>query len=64
MKKRWIIATVVLVMIVAGLGVKFYMDEEKLNKEMINVVYSDEAKRVFENGLKNLDAEALTGKGV
>ncbi|HHQ0575425.1 TPA: DUF1310 family protein, partial [Listeria monocytogenes] len=58
MKKRWIIATVVLVMIVAGLGVKFYMDEEKLNKEMINVVYSDEAKRVFENGLKNLDAEA------
>ncbi|EAE3589747.1 DUF1310 domain-containing protein [Listeria monocytogenes] len=64
MKKRWIIATVVLVMIVAGLGVKFYMDEEKLNKEMINVVYSDEAKRVFENGWKNLDAEALTGKGV
>ncbi|EHZ6144646.1 DUF1310 domain-containing protein [Listeria monocytogenes] len=64
MKKRWIIATVVLVMIVAGLGVKFYMDEEKLNKEMINVVYSDEAKSVFENGLKNLDAKALSGKGV
>ncbi len=31
-----------------GLGVKFYMDEEKLNKEMMNVVYSDEAKQVFE----------------
>ncbi|EFG01827.1 hypothetical protein DYZ93_01597 [Listeria monocytogenes] len=58
MKKRWFIAMVVVVMIVAGLGVKFYMDEEKLNKEMINVVYSDEAKRVFENGLKNLDAKA------
>ncbi|HAO6466706.1 TPA: DUF1310 family protein, partial [Listeria monocytogenes] len=54
MKKRWFIAMVVVVMIVAGLGVKFYMDEEKLNKEMINVVYSDEAKRVFENGLENL----------
>ncbi|ECW8277084.1 DUF1310 family protein, partial [Listeria monocytogenes] len=64
MKKRWFIAMVVVVMIVAGLGVKFYMDEEKLNKEMINVVYSDEAKRVFENGLENLDAKALTGKGV
>ncbi|EAE6662581.1 TPA_asm: DUF1310 family protein [Listeria monocytogenes] len=64
MKKRRFIAMVVVVMIVAGLGVKFYMDEEKLNKEMINVVYSDEAKRVFENGLKNLDAKALTGKGV
>lgn len=58
MKKRWFIAMVVVVMIVAGLGVKFYMDEERLNKEMINVVYSDEAKRVFENGLKNLDAKA------
>ncbi|HHQ1064209.1 TPA: hypothetical protein ACSK9M_001334, partial [Listeria monocytogenes] len=28
MKKRWFIAMVVVVMIVAGLGVKFYMDEE------------------------------------
>ncbi|MBC8844576.1 DUF1310 family protein, partial [Escherichia coli] len=43
MKKRWFIAMVVVVMIVAGLGVKFYMDEEKLNKEMKQVVYSDEA---------------------
>ncbi|EAD6124425.1 DUF1310 family protein, partial [Listeria monocytogenes] len=64
MKKRWIIATVVLVMIVAGLGVKFYMDEEKLNKEMINVVYSDEAKQVFEFRLKAADADAFTEKGV
>ncbi|EED2630468.1 DUF1310 domain-containing protein [Listeria monocytogenes] len=64
MKKRWFIAMGVVVMIVAGLGVKFYMNEEKLNKEMINVVYSDEAKSVFENGLKNLDAKALSGKGV
>ncbi|WP_252989626.1 DUF1310 family protein, partial [Listeria monocytogenes] len=30
MKMRWIIVTVVVVMIIAGLGVKFYMDEEKL----------------------------------
>ncbi|MCP7112863.1 DUF1310 domain-containing protein [Listeria monocytogenes] len=52
------------VITILGLGVKFYMDEEKLNKEMINVVFSDEAKRVFENGLKNLDAKALTGEGV
>ncbi|EKG2418106.1 DUF1310 domain-containing protein [Listeria monocytogenes] len=64
MKKRWIILFGIAIMIIFGLGIKFYMDEEKLNKEMINVVYSDEAKRVFENGLKNLDAKALTGKGV
>ncbi|EDO0229833.1 DUF1310 family protein, partial [Listeria monocytogenes] len=48
MKKRWIILFGIVIMIIFGLGVKFYMDEEKLNKEMINVVYSDEAKRVFE----------------
>ncbi|EAC5532449.1 DUF1310 family protein [Listeria monocytogenes] len=64
MKKRWIILFGIAIMIIFGLGVKFYMDEEKLNKEMINVVYSDEAKSVFENGLKNLDAKALSGKGV
>ncbi|EAA0350080.1 DUF1310 domain-containing protein [Listeria monocytogenes] len=64
MKKRWIIVLAITVITIFGLGVKFYMDEEKLNKEMMNVVYSDEAKRVFENGLKNLDAKALTGEGV
>ncbi|ECQ9387596.1 DUF1310 family protein [Listeria monocytogenes] len=64
MKKRWIIILGITVMTIFGLGAKFYMDEEKLNKEMMNVVYSDEATSVFENGLKNLDAKALTGKGV
>ncbi|MBC1860904.1 DUF1310 domain-containing protein [Listeria welshimeri] len=64
MKKRWIIVLGITVITFLSLGVKFYMDEKKLNEEMINVVYSDEAKRVFENGLKNLDAKALTGKGV
>ncbi|ECB9787159.1 DUF1310 family protein [Listeria monocytogenes] len=64
MKKRWIILFGIAIMIIFGLGVKFYMDEEKLNKEMMKVIYSDEAKSVFENGLKNLDAKALTGKGV
>ncbi|EAC2995563.1 DUF1310 family protein [Listeria monocytogenes] len=64
MKKRWIIAMVVVVMIVAGLGVKFYMDEEKLNKEMMNVIYSDEAKKVFEVRLKATDADVFTEKGI
>ncbi|EAF4498553.1 DUF1310 family protein [Listeria monocytogenes] len=64
MKMRWIIVTVVVVMIIAGLGVKFYMDEEKLNKEMTNVIYSDEAKKVFEVRLKAADADVFTEKGV
>lgn len=61
---RWIIVTVVVVMIIAGLGVKFYMDEEKLYKEMTNVIYSDEAKKVFEVRLKAADADVFTEKGV
>ncbi|HAC1328591.1 TPA_asm: DUF1310 family protein, partial [Listeria monocytogenes] len=58
MKKRWIIVLGITVITIFGLGVKFYMDEEKLNKEMMNVVYSDEAKQVFEFRLKAADADA------
>ncbi|AQP78127.1 TPA_asm: DUF1310 family protein [Listeria monocytogenes] len=64
MKKRWIIVLGMTVITIFGLGVKFYMDEEKLNKEMMNVVYSDEAKKVFEVRLKAADADAFTEKGV
>ncbi|OFH01296.1 DUF1310 domain-containing protein [Listeria monocytogenes] len=63
MKKRWIILFGIAIMIIFGLGVKFYMDEEKLNKEMKQVVYSDEAKEVFEKRLTNLDAKAFTEEG-
>ncbi|EAD5154140.1 DUF1310 family protein [Listeria monocytogenes] len=64
MKKRWIIVLGITVITIFGLGVKFYMDEEKLNEEMMNVVYSDEAKEVFEKRLTNLDAKAFTKEGI
>ncbi|EAV9828580.1 DUF1310 family protein [Listeria monocytogenes] len=64
MKKKWIIILGVTVITIFGLGVKFYMDEEKSNKEMMNVIYSDEAKKVFEVRLKAADADAFTEKGV
>ncbi|EAD9020206.1 DUF1310 family protein [Listeria monocytogenes] len=64
MKKRWIIVLAITVITIFGLGVKFYMDEEKLNKEMMNVVYSDEAKQVFEKRLTNLDPNAFAEKGI
>ncbi|EAC9052590.1 DUF1310 family protein [Listeria monocytogenes] len=64
MKKRWIVLFGIAIMIIFGLGVKFYMDEEKLNKEMKQVVYSDEAKEVFEKRLANLDAKAFTKEGI
>ncbi|EMH0512441.1 DUF1310 domain-containing protein [Listeria monocytogenes] len=64
MKKRGIIVLGMTVMTILGLGVKFYMDEEKLNKEMMKVIYSDEAKQVFEKRLANLDAKAFTKEGI
>lgn len=63
-KKRWILEMGVIVMIIAGIGVKFYVDEKKLNEEMIKLVYSDEAKQVFEKRLRNLDAKAFTEEGI
>ncbi|ECP1912201.1 DUF1310 family protein [Listeria monocytogenes] len=64
MKKRWIVLFGIAIMIIFGLGVKFYMGEEKLNKEMMKVIYSDEAKEVFEKRLTNLDAKAFTKEGI
>ncbi|EEU7572221.1 DUF1310 domain-containing protein [Listeria innocua] len=58
------IVLAITVITIFGLGVKFYMDEEKLNKEMMNVVYSDEAKQVFKKRLTNLDSNAFTEKGI
>ncbi|WP_253255006.1 DUF1310 family protein [Listeria ivanovii] len=49
---------------ILGLGVKFYMDEKKLNEEMMNVVYSDEARQVFEKRLRALDEKAFTEEGI
>ncbi|MBF2575431.1 DUF1310 domain-containing protein [Listeria welshimeri] len=64
MKKKWIIILGIVIIVILGIGVKFYMDEKKLNEEMINVVYSDEAKEVFEKRLTNLDAKAFTEEGI
>ncbi|EHU5359991.1 DUF1310 domain-containing protein [Listeria monocytogenes] len=64
MKKRWIVLFGIAIMIIFGLGVKFYMDEEKLNKEMMKVIYSDEAKQVFKKRLTNLDAKAFRKEGI
>ncbi|MBC1668962.1 DUF1310 family protein [Listeria welshimeri] len=64
MKKKWIIILGIVIIVILGIGVKFYMDEKKLNEEMMNVVYSDEAKEVFEKRLTNLDAKAFTEEGI
>lgn len=51
-------------MTIFGLGVKFYMDEEKLNTEMMNVVCSNEAKEVFNDDIKLIDTKAFTKEGL
>ncbi len=40
------------------------MDEKKLDEKMIKVVYSDEAKEVFENDIKLIDTKAFTKEGI
>ncbi|EAF2215071.1 DUF1310 family protein [Listeria monocytogenes] len=64
MKKRWIILFGIAIIIIFGLGIKFYMDEEKLNTEMMNVVCSNEAKEVFNDDIKLIDTKAFTKEGL
>ncbi|WP_270994762.1 DUF1310 family protein [Listeria seeligeri] len=64
MKKKLIITLGIVVTIILVLGVKFYMDEKKLDEEMIKEVYSDEAKKVFENDIKLIDTKAFTKEGI
>ncbi|EJO2505847.1 DUF1310 domain-containing protein [Listeria monocytogenes] len=64
MKKRWIILFGIAIMIIFGLGIKFYMDEEKLNTEMMNVVCSNEAKEVFNDDIKLIDTKSFTKEGL
>ncbi|EIG7041142.1 DUF1310 domain-containing protein [Listeria monocytogenes] len=64
MKKRWLILFGIAIMIIFGLGIKFYMDEEKLNTEMMNVVCSNEAIEVFNDDIKLIDTKAFTKEGL
>ncbi len=64
MKKILTIGITIIVILVAVIGGKVYMDQKKLNEEMVKVVKSEEAKKVFEEGLKNIDPKALTKEGV
>ncbi|EAG1721525.1 DUF1310 family protein [Listeria monocytogenes] len=63
-EKRWIILFGIAIMIIFGLGIKFYMDEEKLNTEMMNVVCSNEAIEVFNDDIKLIDTKAFTKEGL
>ncbi|EOI06887.1 hypothetical protein UAY_00229 [Enterococcus moraviensis ATCC BAA-383] len=53
----------IFLVIVIGIGGKVYMDNNRFNDEMMNIVKSDQARKIFEEGLKNLDSKALTTDG-
>ncbi|MBO0470162.1 DUF1310 family protein [Enterococcus sp. DIV0242_7C1] len=64
MKRNLIVVTGIIILIILFIGGKMYMNSKKLDEEMIEIVYSDEAKKVFEDGLKDLDQNALTDEGI
>lgn len=63
MKNKLVLLIGIIVIVCVGIGGKIYMDLKKL-EEMVIDVKSEEAKNVFENGLRNLDQKALTPEGV
>ncbi|EGP5669884.1 DUF1310 family protein [Enterococcus lactis] len=67
-KKKWWLVPLIGLLILLGMGGKLVIDKqketEKLQEEMVKIVKSEEAKQVFEEGLKNLDPKALTPEGV
>ncbi|MGG5341447.1 DUF1310 family protein [Enterococcus sp. AZ192] len=64
-KRRTLVAFLgVFLIIVIGIVGKLYMDNKMFHNEMVNVVKSDQAKKLIEKGLRNLDSKALTYEGV
>ncbi|MGC6770039.1 DUF1310 family protein [Enterococcus sp. LJL51] len=53
-----------IVVIIAGIGMKVYMNEKNFNDEMMKVVNSDEAKKIYEETIINNDPSAFTPNGV
>ena len=62
MKK--IISIIIALMVVFLIGGCNKMTGSPSKEEMIKVVKSEEAKKAIEDGLKSLDKEALTEKGI
>ncbi|EFI84281.1 Protein of uncharacterised function (DUF1310) [Listeria grayi] len=64
MKKFLLYAIGIVLLLILVIGGKIYMDHKKMNEDMLKVVKSDEAKEVFEDGLRNIDSKSLTSEGV
>ncbi|EOT73971.1 hypothetical protein I586_00967 [Enterococcus moraviensis ATCC BAA-383] len=61
----YLIAIIMTILLIAiGIGGKIYMDKKSFNDEMVKVVKSNEAKKVYERTIKNNDPKAFTADGV
>lgn len=51
-------------LVLGGITLKYIWNQEQLEKKMVKIVKSKEAKKVFEEGIKNIELKALTEEGV
>lgn len=61
--KKWQVIGIVM-LVIGGIRVKHHIDQVKLHDEMIKIVKSDKAKKLFEEDLRTLDPKALTPQGI
>jgi hypothetical protein len=64
MKKKLLIVIGTIIVIIIVIGGKVMLNNKNQEDKMIEIVNSQEAKEVFENGLKVLDPKAFTENGV
>lgn len=64
MKKFLLYAIGIVLLIILVIGGKIYMDHKKMNEDMLKVVKSDEAKKVYREYLTNKDPKAFTDEGL
>ncbi|MDW8743624.1 DUF1310 family protein [Streptococcus suis] len=63
--QKWLVGILAIITILMGLGVMYQINKQaQLKEEMINIVESDESKKLFEEELKYLDPKALTDEGI
>jgi hypothetical protein len=66
MKKKHKISLIIgiILLIILAVGGKIYMDKKTFNDEMLEIVNSKEASKVYEETIKNNDPKAFTENGV
>ncbi|HFU3844048.1 TPA: DUF1310 family protein [Streptococcus suis] len=63
--QKWLAGILASITILIGLEVMYQINkEQELREEMIKIVESAEAKKLFEEELKDLDQKALTDEGI